>query len=163
MTSFQALAPPLARLFIRIDSAGATDPGLKLALDYWRARRNARTLPSKRDLLILPEEIAEIAFVALPLPSRKNDWRLTRMGTKAFEVLKPSEPMGLLSKLGNRPAAVRLRRLLRLVSDTGEPVAALFDLANGTGKFEVEILAAPLASDHQIEAIFCSIARRKRQ
>jgi hypothetical protein len=162
MTSLQKIPSPMARLFIRIDSAGATDPDLRHALDHWQTRRQGRISPSRRDLLILPEEIAESAFVALPLSSRK-DWRLTRIGAKAFEILQPTEPAGLLTKLGNRGVAVRLRRLLPLVCDAGEPVAALFDLADETGKAEVEILAAPLANKDRIEAMFCSIVRRIRR
>jgi hypothetical protein len=162
MTSLQKLPPPIARLFTRIDSADATDTGLRHALDYWQERRSGRISPSKRDLLVLPADLAEIAFVALP-QSSPNDWRLTRIGAKAFEILQPTEPRGWLTKLGNRAVAVRLRRLLQLVSEAGEPVAGLCDLAEGPERSEVEILAAPLASGDEIEAIFCAIARRKRQ
>jgi len=53
--------------------------------------------------------------------------------------------------------------LLQLVSETEEPVAVLFDIAETEGQFEVEILAAPTTGGHRTEAIFCGIVRRKRQ
>ena len=154
MTAFLNIPPPMARLFTRIDAAGATDPALKLALDQWMARRNGHVLPFVRDFLNLPVNIAAITFLAMPVPDGR-DWHLDRVGAAAAEILKPDLQRTFVSGLKNRLVAVWLRRILQLVSETEEPVAVLFDIAETEGQFEVEILAAPITGDHRTEAIFC--------
>lgn len=160
MTTFLQIPAPMARLFTRIDAAGATDPLLRQVLDHWRTGRGRHIAPSRQDIPDLPAELATITFLAVP--DRNEDWRLDRVGAEAADILTSGMAGTLLSTLGNRRIAVRLRRLLRLVSQTEEPVSVLFDAVERGEPFETEILAAPLAGDRRAKTLLCALTRRKR-
>lgn len=161
MTVLASLPPDLARLFERIDAAEPTSERLRTALHYWQSKRSGRLTPSVADVADRPPTIAGNVFVFRHSPSN-SDWQLDDSGAAARALLGPPTNDARLSRLGAKRIAVRLRRVFEMVADTGEPVAATFEVdGKATRRRQVEVLVAPLSTgDARIDAVFGAIDAR---
>ncbi len=146
MTTLALLPAPLKRLFIRVDVA-ASNPLLESALEHWVHRRGRRLFPQTGNLQLA--ELGEVTAHLFILSQREppsSDWEFVSIGGAASAILLAEGEWPTLNKLGNRRAAVHLRRLVDLIKETGEPVAAKF--AQRTGRQDhFELFMAPLSSD----------------
>ena len=164
MTTFSYLSPSMRRLFVRVDSAGATDPDLSSALIFWRQDRDGRVFPERDGFSRLPDAIRGHAFLASPDPEQSREWLLTRIGASARAVLHAQSDESRLSRLGNRRIAVRLRRLFEMAIETGEPVCGTFEIEEAERRREIEVLAAPLSGDGPAASlVFGAVSSRARR
>ncbi len=112
MTTLAPPPPHLARLFNRLDSADASDPLLRLELEFWRHKCDGRLMPTAEDVALGPGSIAAPAFT-FRRSGETNDWEATDAGPEAVVILGLASPDKRLSKLLAPRIAARLRRLLR--------------------------------------------------
>jgi ribose-phosphate pyrophosphokinase len=163
MTTLSYLSPSMRRLFTRVDAADATAQELKLAFHFWRDRRDGRLMPSKTDFVRLPDSFSKDCFIAEPISHKPRDWNLNRIGSSARSSLEGEVLQVDLSKLKDPRVAVRLRRLFEMVTETGEPLSAVFGLRNKNNAREIEIFAAPVSNnDPSVIQIFGAIVSRPR-
>lgn len=161
MTTLAPPPPHLARLFNRIDAADASDPLLKLELDFWRGKRGNRLMPTAADLAPGPASIAAHIFM-FRRSGETNEWEATGAGPEAAILLGLASPDKRLSKLLAPRIAARLRRLFETVAETAEPLAATFELRVKPGRRQwIEVLAAPLSLDgRHVDGIYGGITSR---
>lgn len=147
MTTLGLLPAPIKRLFERVDVTAA-HPDLEAALGQWVRRRGSRMFPAAGDLRLADlETAADHLFILARSEAPDRDWELVSAGQAASAVLDPAGDWSPLGRLGNRRVAVHLRRLLGLMKETGEPIAATFAVRAGGRQEHYQVLVAPLSSD----------------
>jgi hypothetical protein len=161
MTTLAPPPPHLARLFSRLDSADASDPLLRLELEFWRDKRGSRLMPTAADLALGPDSIAAHAFM-FRRSSETNEWEATGAGPEAVIILGLASPDKRLSKLLAPRIAARLRRVFDAVAETAEPLSAAFELRVKPGRRRwIEFLAAPLSRDgRHVDGIYGGVTSR---
>ena len=149
MTTLALLSVPIKRLFERVDVA-ASNPELETALEHCVHRRGNRLFPEAGDLHLaeLGGTTAHLFILSQKEPPAR-DWEIVLIGGAASAILVPQGDWPALARLGNRRVAVHLRRLLDLMKETCEPVAASFALRTGRQPEHFQLLIAPLSSDGQ--------------
>ncbi len=147
MTASADLTPAVARLFDRID-VEARDESLRAAFRYWMDRRAGELCPSLAALQLNQMGPASAPVFAFQRVSPGSpDWRLSFAGDEAAGWLQVGEET-LLSRIGDRRAAVRLRHLFAMATEQGEPIVASFHAAEEKDA-PYEIVVLPIASDHR--------------
>ncbi|WOJ89723.1 PAS domain-containing protein [Methylocapsa polymorpha] len=161
MTTLAPPPPHLARLFNRLDAADASDPLLRIELEFWRNKRGSRLMPTADDLAPEPDLIAAHIFV-FKRSNGTNEWEASRAGSEAAALLGLASQDKRLSKLLAPRIAARLRRLFETVAETAEPLAAAFELrVKPDRRLWIEILAAPLSSDgRHVDGVYGGITSR---
>jgi len=161
LTTLAVPPPHLARLFNRLDAADASDPLLRLELEFWRDKRGSRLMPTAADLAQGPGAIAACIFV-FQRSDGTNEWEATRTGPEAGRLLGLASQEKRLSKMLAPRITARLRRLFETVAETAEPLAAAFELRVKPGRRQwIEVLAAPLSSDgRHVDGIYGGIVSR---
>lgn len=149
-------AAHLARLFSRLHAADASDPLLRLAFEFWRAKRGSRLMPTASDVSPGPDSIVAHVFA---FKRRMNGKRPARAQRPPF--FWDWAPGAKSYRNCSRHAA-RLRRLFETVAETAEPLAAAFELRVKQGRRQwIEVLAAPLSSKgHDVDGIYGVIVSR---
>lgn len=160
MTTLAPPPPHLARLFSRLDAGDASDEHLRSAFAFWRDKRGQRLMPTADDVYPGPELIAADVFI-FRCADPEHEWRATEAGAEAARLLGLDGADKSLSKLRAPRIAARLRRLFEMVGETGEPIAAAFELRAKQGRQWIEVLAAPLSSDgRRVDGVYGGIRRR---
>jgi hypothetical protein len=160
VTTLAILPASLKELFDRIDAATASAEHLKPALEHWMTERRSGVFPTLAAMAAAPVPFSPDIFIFERTKGAKPGWRLRRAGDAARALLEPRGDQ--LAEFGNRQIAQRLGRLFDWVSETGEPVAADFEL-DGTRRPAVwcEVLAAPLSADGKtVTGIFGGLLAR---
>jgi len=145
LTTLSTLPPSLVGMFERIDAAEASSEHLRTALDFWLARRGKGLYAMPPALSEVPEDTSPDVFICAH-SAGEAQWRVIEAGKGAASLL--SLRGDRISDVGNHQLAERLQRLFDWVAETGEPLAADFEL-DGTTPPPVwcEALAAPLSAD----------------
>ena len=150
MTTMAMTEPPLKRLFDRLDFAPQPKRlELQIVHERWEAARDGAVAPRRSAISFAPEDrgAAETIFVH-QFDGPDDDSVLTEGAPAAAMLLGPCQIGDRLSEAANRRGAVRLRRLLKEVRRTGQPVLAQYtDVEHGRDRAIVEILATPLSED----------------
>ncbi|MGE0195420.1 MAG: ribose-phosphate diphosphokinase [Methylocystis sp.] len=148
MTTMAMTEPPLKRLFERLDFAPQPKRlELDIVHERWEAARDGAVAPRRSAISFAPEDraAAETLFVHR---FEGSDAVLTEGASAAAMLLGYCEIGDRLSEASGRRGAVRLRRLLKEMRRTGQPVLAQYTrVENGRDRAIVEILAAPLSED----------------
>jgi ribose-phosphate pyrophosphokinase len=150
MTTMAVTEPPLKRLFERLDFAPRPmSKELGVVLERWREARLGVIAPRRKAVSFSPQDrdAFETSFVHR-LAEVEDDSVLTE-GEAAASTLLGAGALGRrLSQAADRRGAVRLRRLLKEVRQSGQPVLAEFTLIeDGRDRALVELLVAPLSED----------------
>jgi len=161
LTTLAVPPPHLARLFNRLDAADASDPILRLELEFWRDKRGGRLMPTVADVAQGPDAITPDIFVFQRCDGM-NEWEATRTGPEAGHLLGVASEERRLSKMLAPRITARLRRLFEAVAETAEPLAGAFELRVKPGRRQwIEVLAAPLSSDgRHVDGIYGGIVSR---
>lgn len=155
MTAFARLAPPLRRLFTRIDEAEASDTTLRIAHAYWSMKRNAHVLPRLNEINLQELIACKSRLFLFEKRDEGEDWTLRFAGDRIRDEFTSRDGWPRLSSLANRRHAARLRRLFQSIEDRAMAVTATF---SDHGRI-VELFAAPLATHNQkVGAIFGGMA-----
>jgi ribose-phosphate pyrophosphokinase len=163
MTMFAELAPPLRRLFDRLDFAPhPKHEGMAHLLDSWEAQRKRAGAPWPTSAQV--SNLGAVQGRAFVVYSRapEHDYIVTSGADALAPLLGPTEAGARLAEAAQRRAVVRLRRLFDAVREAGEPVLAEFRLPHqGHERFFAEVLAAPL-SEHgsSVDGILGAISLR---
>lgn len=145
MTKLDALGEVLVRLFLRLDAAAPTDEALQRVAEFWRRQRKQELAPSTPILRDLPAELAARTCLVQKSPDPQAQWRVQEPGPDIAKLFSIRGDMAIDDADGR--AAVRLRHLLDLVAERGEPYAAMFeDRTEGGGRMLIEAYAAPLST-----------------
>ncbi|WP_292531296.1 ribose-phosphate diphosphokinase [Methylocystis sp.] len=150
MTTMAMTEPPLKRLFDRLDFAPQPKrPELQIVHERWEAARDGAVAPRRSAISFSTQDrgAAETIFVhRFDVPG--DDSILTEGAPAATMLLGPCKIGDRLSEAANRRGAARLRRLLKEVRRSGQPVLAQYtDVEHGRDRAIVEILATPLSED----------------
>lgn len=161
MTTFQETAPPLRRLFERLDWAPQPRRApLADILATWREARAGRLHPTLAEFT--GDRLPPGAFV-FRRDAAADDYALVA-GADALSPLSEGSHAGdPLSGLDDRRIAVRLRRLFDAVREAGEPVLGAFARErHGEEIGRAEILALPLAGDdpHAVAGVLAAVDAR---
>jgi ribose-phosphate pyrophosphokinase len=159
MTTMALTSAPLRRLFGRLDFAPRPhDPELAGVLDCWLRLRAGQVapqvpFPGKG----LGPEVS--VFVRAP---RARDYVLEIRGAELSRLLGDLQQGMMLSAAPKRRQAVRLRRLLEVVVQNGEPVLATFACEDtDDDKAIVDLIAAPVAgSDGRVNGALIACQTR---
>ena len=150
MTTMAMTEPPLKRLFDRLDFAPQPKrPELQIVHERWEAARDGAVAPRRSAISFSPQHrgAAETIFVHR-FDGPGDDSILTEGAPAATMLLGPCKIGDRLSEAANRRGAARLRRLLKEVRRSGQPVLAQYtDVEHGRDRAIVEILATPLSED----------------
>jgi ribose-phosphate pyrophosphokinase len=161
MTTMALTAPPLKRLFERLDfSPTPTQKVLKAVLEQWKVAGRGTVAPS-RSAVSFPEasEAAKRIFVYRVVEGER-DYILVDGAKASATLLGPCEGKSRLRAAKNRRHAVRLRRLFDEARRCGQPVLAQYTLVEeGRDRALIEILAAPLSENGKaIDSILCAVS-----
>ena len=150
MTTMATTDPPLKRLFDRLDFAPQPKRfELQIVHERWEAARDGAVAPRRSALRFAPQErgATETIFVHR-FEEPGDDGVLSEGESAAALLLGPCRIGDRLSDAADRRGAVRLRRLLKEVRRSGQPVLAQYaSVEHGRDRAIVEILAAPLSED----------------
>ncbi len=150
MTTMAMTEPPLKRLFDRLDFAPQPKrPELQIVHERWEAARDGAVAARRSAISFSPQErgAAETIFVHR-FEGPGDDSVLTEGAPAAAILLGPCRIGDRLSEATDRRGAVRLRRLLKEVRRSGQPVLAQYaSVEHGRDRAIVEILATPLSED----------------
>jgi ribose-phosphate pyrophosphokinase len=155
MTEMALTAPPLRRLFDRLDyAARPQQSSLKEALAFWRGQRGSALAPCFE------------TGSASQLPAGVFLCRMVEGGRDLIMERNSPETRQLLGASGerigsarNRRHAVRLRRLFQAVIQAGEPVAAEFSADDAKRRVIVDIVAAPImGAEGKIDGVLGAIS-----
>ncbi|MGE0234461.1 MAG: ribose-phosphate diphosphokinase [Methylocystis sp.] len=150
MTTMVMTDPPLKRLFDRLDFAPQPKRfELQIVHERWEAARDGAVAAKRSAISFAPQErnAAETVFVHR-FEGPGDDGVLTEGVSAAATLLGPCRIGDRLSEATDRRGAVRLRRLLKEVRRSGQPVLAQYTgVEHGRDRAIVEILAMPLSED----------------
>lgn len=150
MTTMAMTDPPLKRLFDRLDFAPQPKRlELQIVQERWDAARDGAMAAQRKAISFAPQErgAAETIFV-LRFEGPGDDGVLTEGASAAATLLGPCRIGDRLSEAKDRRGAVRLRRLLKEVRRSGQPVLAQYaSVEHGRDHAIVEIFVAPLSED----------------
>jgi len=153
MTTMAMTDPPLKRLFDRLDFAPQPKRlELQIVHERWEAARHGAVAARRSAVSFAPQQrgAAEAIFVHR-FEGPDDDGVLTEGASAAAILLGPCRIGDRLSDATDRRGAVRLRRLLKEVRRSGQPVLAQYTgIEHGRDRAIVEILAAPLSEDGRI-------------
>ncbi|WP_040485794.1 hypothetical protein [Lutibaculum baratangense] len=158
MTTLATLPEDLKLLFDRLDVTANT-PALRDALEHWREARGQNVFPAAGDLDLPHARGAyDRLFVLFLSEGGQGEWELVSGGAEARALLMPSGSWPRLDKFRNEGLALRLRRLLELVREKGEPVVASFSLDDAVEHQSYELLVAPLSTTGEmVDGALCGI------
>jgi ribose-phosphate pyrophosphokinase len=161
MTTMALTAPPLKRLFERLDfSPTPTQKVLKVVMEQWKLAGRGVVAPL-RSAVSFPEgsEAAKRIFVYRVVEGER-DYILVEGAKASATLLGPCEGGSRLRAAKNRRQAVRLRRLFDEARRCGQPVLAQCTLVEeGRDRAAIEILAAPLSENGTaIDSILCAVS-----
>ncbi len=142
MTTIALASAPLRLLFDRLDFAPRPlEAGLAAALEAWERLRVGRVAPR----LPLPGGAFGPDVSVFMRAERGRDYLAEHVGVRLEDLLGALAPGGPLSSASQPRQAVRLRRLIDLAIQKGEPVLAAFS-NKGTGAGStLDMIAAPVA------------------
>lgn len=153
MTTMAMTDPPLKRLFERLDFAPQPKgPELQMVHERWETARDGDVAARRSAIDFSARErgAAETIFVHR-FEGPGDDGVLTEGASAAAILLGPCRIGDRLSDATDRRGAVRLRRLLKEMRRSGQPVLAQYTgIEHGRDRAIVEILAAPLSEDGRI-------------
>ena len=149
MTELDPLTGELSHLFLRVDAAMPADPVLRVAAEFWMAKRKGKIMPAHADMTDLPAIVLPHVFYAHLAINGDQHWIISQAGSLAKLVLGITghEP----DEVPDRRMAARLRRLFELVARKAEPYAVMFEAPAADGRQLVEVYAAPLATPEALE------------
>jgi ribose-phosphate pyrophosphokinase len=150
MTTMAMTEPPLKRLFDRLDFAPQPKRmELQVVQERWEAARDGAVAPRRNAISFSPQDRGAAETIFVHRFEGPDDDAVLTEGASAAAILLGSCQIGeKLSEAAQRRGAVRLRRLLKEVRGTGQPVLAQYtSVEHGRDRAIIEILAAPLSED----------------
>jgi ribose-phosphate pyrophosphokinase len=159
MTTMTYTSAPLRLLFDRLDFAPEPHVAkLAAALECWERLRVGLVAPR----LPLPSDDLGPEVSVFVRAAHGRDYLLQRRGAELEELIGGLAQGAALSAAPKRRQAVRLRRLLELAIQKGEPVLASFSIGGKEDEATIDLIAAPVAdTDGPRGALVAYQARRK--
>ncbi len=159
MTTMALTAPPLKRLFERLDfSPTPAQDLLKAVLEQWKLAGRGVVAPSRHDLTFKEASNAAKGIFVYRFIKGERDYVLVDGAKASGALLGPCEINTRLSGAKNKRQAVRLRRLFDEVRRVEQPVLAQFTLIEeGRDRAVIEVLVAPLSDNEAaIDSVLCA-------